>query len=106
MSVTLCGASRYNQNYYFNPEFAKLPQSVQEHLREICVLFTADVGGIFTIEFNDDGKVEFVVRNAETDVDVDEIGSELRIRRLQQEEAELMGKLELFYRIFILREAL
>ena len=28
--VVLCGASAYEQKYYFNQDFASLPQSVQE----------------------------------------------------------------------------
>ena len=103
MAVTLCGASRLQRKYYFNPDFARLPKDVQEHLREICVTFAEDVGGIFTIDFNDEARPVFTVRSGETDSDIDEIGAEVRIRRLQESEAELMEQLELFYRIFILK---
>ena len=98
---TLCGASRYNRNYYFNPEFGKLPAVVQEDLKRICVGFTEEAGGIFTIEFGEDGIPRFTVRAAEGDPGFDEIGAELCIRRLQKSEAELMGQLAQFYRIFI-----
>ena len=101
MAITLCGASRFNRMYYFNPEFDKIPGFVKERLREICVLFTEDVGGIFTIEFSDEGMPRLTVRPGETDTDVDEIGAELKIRKLQEEEAELMQQLALFYRIFV-----
>ena len=101
MAVTLCGASRVNRKYYFNPEFDRIPDDVKEHLREICVLFTEDAGGIFTIEFGDDGQPRFVVRPGENDADLDEIAAEIRIRRLQAEEQELMKKLALFYQVFI-----
>jgi len=30
--VVLCGASAYEQKYYFNQDFASLPQSVQDEL--------------------------------------------------------------------------
>ena len=101
MRVTLCGASRVNRKYYFNPEFDRIPDAVKEHLREICVLFAEDAGGIFTIEFGDDGEPEFVVRPGENDSDLDEIAAEIRIRRLQEEEQELMRQLALFYKVFI-----
>ena len=101
MSVTLCGASRLNRKFYFNPEFDRVPKDIREHLREICVLFVEDAGGIFTMEFNDEGRLMLVVRPGETDSDLDEIAAELRIRTIQEDEAELMGQLELFYRVFI-----
>ena len=49
--IVLCGANAYEQKYYFNPRFSKIPQSVQDELHIICVLFTREVGGIFTIVF-------------------------------------------------------
>lgn len=51
----LCGANSYEQKYYFNPDFKMLPKSVQEELHILCVLYTEDVGGIFTIIFEPDG---------------------------------------------------
>ena len=51
--VVLCGASSYEQKYYFNEEFKSLPQSVQDELHIMCVLFTEDVGGVLTLEFDD-----------------------------------------------------
>ena len=40
--VVLCGASAYEQKYYFNQDFASLPQSVQDELHVMCVMFTVD----------------------------------------------------------------
>ena len=49
-SVVVCGANAYEQKYYFNEEmFGNLPQSVKDELHIISVLFTEEVGGIFTI---------------------------------------------------------
>lgn len=45
--TVLCGANAYDKKYYFNKQFEKLPQSIQEELHIICVLFTEEVGGIF-----------------------------------------------------------
>ena len=48
--IVLCGANAYEQKYYFNPRFSKIPQSVQDELHIICVLFTREVGiSIFSI---------------------------------------------------------
>ena len=54
MAVTLCGASWYNQKYFFNPDFSRIPKDVQEELQILCVSFTEDVGGVLTIEFGED----------------------------------------------------
>ena len=42
-SITLCGANAYDKKYYFNQKFDKLPQSIQDELHIICVLFTEEV---------------------------------------------------------------
>ena len=49
--VVLCGANAYEQKYYFNEQFKGIPQSIQDELHIICVLFTEEVGGVFTIVF-------------------------------------------------------
>ena len=41
--MLLCGANSYEQKYYFNPDFNKLPQSVQDELHILCVLYTEAV---------------------------------------------------------------
>ena len=47
--LVICGSNAYEKKYYFNKEFDKLPESIQEELHIICVLFTEEVGGIFLI---------------------------------------------------------
>ena len=56
-NVILCGANSYEQKYYFNEKFSKIPESIQEELHIICVLFTEEVGGIITIVVEPDGGV-------------------------------------------------
>lgn len=100
----LCGANSYEQKYYFNQEFETLPQSIQDELRIMCVLYTEDVGGILTMEFDDSGNLEFKVTAPEEDYLFDEIGSVLKIKQYQEEKRELLESLELFYRTFFLGE--
>ena len=38
--MILCGSNAYDKKYYFNKTFSKLPQSIQDELHIICVLFT------------------------------------------------------------------
>ena len=56
----LCACSAYEQKYYLNPRYASLPVSVQEELQIMAVTMTEDVGGVFTMEFDEDGNVESV----------------------------------------------
>ena len=39
-NIVLCGASAYEQKYYFNEDFSSLPDHVKKELQIMCVLFT------------------------------------------------------------------
>ena len=104
--MVLCAASSYEQKYYLNPEFESLPEAVKQELQIMCVLFTEDVGGILTLEFDKDGNLEFQVSAEEGDYLFDEIGSGLTIRQYQLEKRELLESLELFYRVVFLGESI
>ena len=101
-NVVLCGASSYEQKYYFNQQFSALPESIRQELQIMCVLYTEDVGGVLTMEFDRDGSLEFRVEAHEGDYLFDDIGSALKIKQYQTEKRELLESLELFYRVFFL----
>ena len=100
--TVLCGANSYTQKYYFNEEFSKLPDSIKQELKILCVLYVEDVGGILTLEFNENGNLELRVESDEGDYLFDEIGSVLKIKEIQREKEELLESLELFYKTFYL----
>lgn len=102
--VVLCGASAYEQKYYFNEQFKGIPQSIQEELHIICVLFTEEVGGIFTIVFEPDGSVSLETQAEEDDIYYDEISSGLLVSEIRRKRVELLESLSLYYRVFILKE--
>lgn len=102
--IVLCGANAYEQKYYFNERFARIPQSIQEELHIICVLFTEEVGGIFTIVFEEDGSVSLETDAEEDDLLYDEIGSGLLVGEIRRNRQELLESLQLYYRVFILHE--
>ena len=104
--IVLCGASAYEQKYYFNQDFASLPQSVQDELHIMCVLYTEEIGGVLTLEFDEEGNLQFQVESLEADAMFDEIGSVLRIQELRNSTRELLESLELYYRVFFLGEEL
>ena len=74
-NIVLCGANSYVEKYYFNEQFAGLPEGIKEELHIMCVLFTEDVGGAMMLEFAPDGTLEFRIEAEETDYLFDEIGS-------------------------------
>ena len=102
--IVLCAASAYEEKFYLNPEFDQLPESVRQELQIMCVLYTADVGGILMLVFDEDGNLELKVDHEENDFAYDEIGSVLKIKELQQTKRELFESLETFFKVFYLGE--
>lgn len=100
--IVLCGANAYEMKYYFNEKFAGIPDSVKEELRIICVPFTEEVGGIFTIAFEEDGSVVMETDAEEGDIYYDEVSSGLLAGEVRRRRQELFEALSLYYRIFIL----
>ena len=103
-NVVLCGSNSYEKKYYLDDNFAGLPQSIQDELKVMCVLYTEDIGGILTLQFEEDGTLVFHVTSDEGDLLFDEIGSVLKIKQLQAEKRELLESLELYYKVFYLHE--
>lgn len=103
-TVVLCGSSAYEQKYYLNEDFEGLPQAIKDELKIMCVLFTEDVGGILTLSFEEDGTLMFQTEAEEGDLLYDEIGSVLKVKKLQQEKLELLESLEMYFRVFFLNE--
>ena len=94
--IVLCGASAYEQKYYFNPDFDALPQQVKEELQILCVMYTEEI--------DEDGNLEFKTEALDADAMYDEIGSVLRIKQIRKEKQELLASLEMYYRVFFLGE--
>ncbi len=100
--MVLCGSNGYERKYYFNEEFASLPEAVQRELQIMCVWFTEECGGILTMEYDEDGCLEFKHMVSEYDGYYDEIGADLKIKQYREERRELLEKLELYYRALFL----
>lgn len=102
----LCASSKYEEKYYLNPAFDGLPEGIKEELQVMCVLFTEDVGGILTLEFDEEANLKFVTMADEEDLLYDEIGSVLKVKQLRETKKELLESLELYYRVFFLGESI
>lgn len=101
-NMVLCGANSYEEKYYLNPDFEKLPSQIKDELKVMCVLFTEEVGGILTLEFMPNGTLIFKTVADERDFYYDEIETGLQISKLQKEKEELLKSLELYFKIVIL----
>ena len=105
--MVLCGANSYTQKFYLGEQFSRLPETVKEELKILCVIHVEDVGGILILESDEDGNLDFRVEAEDADYLYDEIGSALKIKQMRQERQELWESLELFYRsVFMTPEKL
>ncbi len=102
--TVLCAASAYEMKYYFNEQFNGIPESIKEELHILCVLFTEEVGGVFTIAFEEDGNVLLETNADDDDIYYDEISSGLMVSEVRRKRKELFESLSLYYRVFILKE--
>ena len=104
LRVVLCGASAYDQKYYFNKKFDRLPENIKEELHILCVLFTEEVGGVFTVAFTPTGDVEMETQHDEGDLLYDDIGSELLIKKVRQKKQELFQALSIYFKVTFLHQ--
>ncbi len=104
--MVLCGSNSYERKYYFNEDFAELPEAIQRELQVMCVWFTEECGGILTLEYEEDGTLEFCHTTSEYDGYHDEIGASLKIKQFRRERQDLLESLELYYRVFYLGESI
>ena len=95
--IVLCGANSYEEKFY-------LTESIKEELKIMCVLYVNEIGGILTLEYEEDGTLCFRTEAAENDFMYDDIGSVLKIKQLQREKRELLEALEMYYKVFFLGE--
>jgi hypothetical protein len=102
--IVICGANAYDKKYYFNNKFDRLPENVKEELQILCVLFTEEVGGIFTVGFTPTGELLLDTTAEEGDLLYDEIGSGLMLKKIRTDKQELFKALEIYFRVTFLHE--
>lgn len=102
-SLVLCAASAYEKKFYLNDRFSSLPKAVKDDLKIICVLHTAEVGGILTIVFDEEGNLKFITEAKEDDLLYDEIGSALKVKQIRETKRELWESLEQYFQVFYLQ---
>ena len=103
-NVVLCASRAYEKKFYLNEAFDKLPEDIKNELKIMCVLFTEEVGGILTLEFDENGTLLFKTEADENDLLYDDIACGMLIKKLQYEKRDLLESMEMFYRVFFLGE--
>lgn len=66
-NTVLCCSNAYEKKFYLNQDFQALPQHIKDELKIMCVLYTEEIGGILTLEYDENGTLEFSVRSEEGD---------------------------------------
>lgn len=104
--MVLCAANKYEMKYFFNKTFQSLPESIQNELHIISVLFAQEVGGIFKIVFEEDGDITIETEAAEDDLLYDDISAGLMVAEIKRTRQEMFESLSLYYKVFVLKENL
>ena len=102
----MCAASSYDQKYYLNPLFSKLPQEIKDDLKIVSVMFVEDNGGIFLMKFDRNRKLVMMTEAKESDYNYDDIGVGMSIRAIQKKRARMLQEITLYYRAVICGETL
>ena len=102
--IVLCGANAYDRKYYFNSKFDKIPENIKEELHIICVLFTEEVGGVFTIGFTPYGELEMDAQKDEGDLLYDDIGAELLMKEIRRKKSDMLKALSIYFKVTFLHQ--
>ena len=105
-NTVLCAASAYEQKYYLNPAFEKMPESVRNELQIISVLFVEEIGGRFIMEFDENAVLRFRTEALDSDYNYDDIGASLMIKEIRKNRMQLLSEVTLFYRVMVLGQPL
>lgn len=102
--IVMCASSAYNQKYYLDKKFDRLPSQIKDELKIMCVLFTEEVGGVLKMSFDANGELLISAECDEGDLLYDDIGAGLLVKKMRDSKQDLFEALEKYYRIFILGE--
>lgn len=100
----LAAASVYNEKYFINPDFKSIPQQVRDEIQYLCIKTAKDLHCIFTIGFKPNGDVVFTTQGDQTDKIYNENFAEKKVTKIIDEKAGLIQSLNLWYKVFVLKE--
>lgn len=95
----LISISPYVQKYYINEEFKDLPEEIKETLRAKLAVIAEKTHAIISLGFSEDMAVYLSYQYEDLSY-TDEIGMELRLKKFQQDEAQLIQAIKMWYMIY------
>lgn len=95
----LISVSPYVQKYYINEVFSDLPEDIKETLRAKLAIIAEKTHAIITLGFNENGEIYLEYKYEDLSY-ADEIGVELRMKKFQQDEGELLKSIKVWYMIY------
>lgn len=95
----LISVSPYVQKYYINETFSDLPEDIKETLRAKIAVIAEKTHAIISLGFNEKGEIYLEYKYEDLSY-ADEIGVELRMKKFQQEEGELLKSIKVWYMIY------
>lgn len=93
-------ASYYKQGYYANPKFEGLPVNIRNHMRDLSIMLAEKLHGIITLGFYPSGDVFFEITAEEGDLEYDEIGAQLELKEVREENKENFKTMKLWYLMY------
>ena len=95
----LISISPYVQKYYINEKFKDLPEDIKETLRAKLAVIAEKSHAIISLGFNTESNIYMAYEYEDLSYS-DEIGVELRIKKFQKDEIELLKALKTWYVIY------
>lgn len=95
----LLSVSPYIQKYYLSEKYKDLPAGIKDELIARLAVIAEATNCIISIGFYKDGEI-FIEECHEDPAFYDDIGAALEIKQMQEEYAELLKSLKLWYMIY------
>lgn len=95
----LISISPYVQKYYINEKFKDLPEDIKETLRAKLAVIAEKSNAIISLGFNEESNI-YIEYEYEDLSYSDEIGVELRIKKFQKDEVEMLKAIKTWYVIY------
>ncbi len=102
--MVISAASAYNEKYFINPELTSLPKEILDQIQILVVTLAQKTGGIVQMGYTDQGDLFFETTHEEDDFDYDDINAKLEVKRVEENNKQLLNGLIAYYKLFISEE--
>ncbi len=99
--MIISAASAYNEKYFISPKFTNLPKEVLDQIQILVVTLAQKTGGIVQMSYTNQGDLFFEATSEDGDFDYDEINAQLEIKRVEENNKQLLNGLIAYYKLFI-----